>query len=272
MSEIYIDHDDTDDKKVTVGIVSDLHLECTSMDIPCDSLDVLVVAGDTHSKLTGVAHFVNTLLHEYPDLHIVLVAGNHEYYNKDIPYTHGQLAKMRSERCHVLLNSSAKVHGVTFVGGTLWARPPKWARQPIEKSVKDFGLIAGLTAEAMVEQCDECCNAIFDAADDHLLAHEHSLKNRPSRLVVVTHFAPSLRSLHPKFGTAAQPVNRYFCSELDSVVLASRADLWVHGHTHESMDYTLGETRVVCNPRGYSLESNEHPENPHFVRPLVVQL
>ena len=27
--------------------------------------------------------------------------------------------------------------------------------------------------------------------------------------------------------------------------------LWVHGHTHTSFNYTIGPTRVVCNPLGY---------------------
>jgi hypothetical protein len=30
------------------------------------------------------------------------------------------------------------------------------------------------------------------------------------------------------------------------------------GHTHESFDYEIGKTRVVCNPRGYaSTEENK---------------
>ena len=27
--------------------------------------------------------------------------------------------------------------------------------------------------------------------------------------------------------------------------------LWTHGHTHDVFDYVIGETRIVCNPRGY---------------------
>jgi len=27
--------------------------------------------------------------------------------------------------------------------------------------------------------------------------------------------------------------------------------LWTHGHMHNASDYMIGETRVVCNPRGY---------------------
>ena len=31
--------------------------------------------------------------------------------------------------------------------------------------------------------------------------------------------------------------------------------LWVHGHTHDSCDYRVGNTRVICNPRGYENEN-----------------
>jgi hypothetical protein len=41
-----------------------------------------------------------------------------------------------------------------------------------------------------------------------------------------------------------------FASDLDHLVRAPVA-LWVHGHTHESLDYTVNGTRVFCNPRGY---------------------
>jgi hypothetical protein len=39
-------------------------------------------------------------------------------------------------------------------------------------------------------------------------------------------------------------------------VIESRAALWIHGHVHTAQDYRLGETRVLCNPRGYPVENN----------------
>jgi Icc-related predicted phosphoesterase len=34
-----------------------------------------------------------------------------------------------------------------------------------------------------------------------------------------------------------------------------RAALWIHGHMHESFDYEVYGTRLVCNPRGYAPEA-----------------
>jgi hypothetical protein len=66
---------------------------------------------------------------------------------------------------------------------------------------------------------------------------------------VVTHHLPHRRSVHPRYdGDMLSPA---FASDLDHLVRAPVA-LWVHGHTHESMDYFVNGTRVVCNPRGYA--------------------
>jgi Icc-related predicted phosphoesterase len=66
--------------------------------------------------------------------------------------------------------------------------------------------------------------------------------------VVVTHHAPSARSVNPKY--EGDYLNPAFASEIlgaDGV----DAPLWIHGHMHDAVDYTVGKTRVVCNPRGY---------------------
>ena len=42
----------------------------------------------------------------------------------------------------------------------------------------------------------------------------------------------------------------------DFISYRPQIKLWMHGHTHEDFDYVLGETRVVCNPRGYVNHEN----------------
>lgn len=67
--------------------------------------------------------------------------------------------------------------------------------------------------------------------------------------MVVTHHAPSLRSVAPEYRT--DPVSSAFASDLEDLVTSSGASLWIHGHTHFVVDYRLGKTRVISNPRGY---------------------
>ena len=68
---------------------------------------------------------------------------------------------------------------------------------------------------------------------------------------MITHFAPSLRSADPRYGT--QPTTASFCNPDDDLI--PLADLWIHGHVHWRSDYALPRpdgrsTRVVCQARG----------------------
>ena len=67
------------------------------------------------------------------------------------------------------------------------------------------------------------------------------------KTVVVTHHAPSLKSIHSDY--KSNEWNPCFVSDLEK--LMDGVGFWVHGHTHSSFDYQIGKTRVVCNPRGY---------------------
>jgi predicted phosphodiesterase len=243
-----------------LGVVSDLHLEFSPLDVRCDGLDVLVLAGDTHSSLDGLRAFLADLLQRWPNLHVVVVAGNHEFYGKTMGACLDAMAGLRRERCHVLLNDAVRVHGVTFVGGTLWARMPAACKPEVKRAMSDFTRIPDLTFPAMEAQFDDCVLAIADACDG------------ADPVVVVTHFGPTLRSIHTKYGPPTLPANRYFANDLEAFVRSTQPLVWVQGHTHTSLDYRVGRTRVVCNPRGYSNEAGAHPENPEFENPKLIEL
>jgi hypothetical protein len=85
------------------------------------------------------------------------------------------------------------------------------------------------------------------------------------KVVVVTHHAPSMASVRPELREDA--LTPAFASNLDDIVSGSGAALWIHGHIHSSASYTLGRTRVVCNPRGYSFEPN-----PEFDPGLILEV
>jgi Icc-related predicted phosphoesterase len=74
--------------------------------------------------------------------------------------------------------------------------------------------------------------------------------------VVVTHHLPASSSIAKRY--ANDPLNPAFASSLESLIEAYRPVLWIHGHTHQPLDYELFGTRVVCNPRGYP---GEHVRN-----------
>jgi hypothetical protein len=84
------------------------------------------------------------------------------------------------------------------------------------------------------------------------------------KTVVITHHAPTARSVHPH--EQSDPLVPAFASNLEFLV--SEADVWVHGHIHLSTDYRLGHCRVICNPRGYPGRNRSNPasayENARF--------
>ena len=71
--------------------------------------------------------------------------------------------------------------------------------------------------------------------------------------MVVTHFAPSLRSADPRYGLV--PGTAGFCNALDA--LLPQAQLWLHGHLHCPSDYVHAGCRVVANPLGYASKGEQ---------------
>ncbi len=71
--------------------------------------------------------------------------------------------------------------------------------------------------------------------------------------VVVTHFAPSLRSADPRYGLV--PGTAGFCNALDD--LLPQAQLWMHGHLHAPQDYLHQGCRVFANPLGYARKNEQ---------------
>jgi hypothetical protein len=83
--------------------------------------------------------------------------------------------------------------------------------------------------------------------------------------VVITHHAPSMRSLPPD--VRDDPICCGYASDLEALIHEFQPLLWIHGHIHESSHYQIGRTTVLANPRGY-------PEslNPTFQENLVISL
>lgn len=61
---------------------------------------------------------------------------------------------------------------------------------------------------------------------------------------MVTHHAPHTWSVPA--ASEGDPLTPTYASDLER--LMGRSALWVYGHMHESCDYTVRGTRVVCNP------------------------
>ncbi len=248
-------------------IVSDLHLSRAGFDLPVTGADLLILAGDLARPADAVAWASRA---GRPALY---VAGNHEFYGGSLPGTRARLAELcAGTPIRFLDDGEVVVDGVRFLGTTLWSdfrldateAGRATARDAARQMIRDFTHIR-LDDASDQTFTPEHSARLFDAHVAWLDARLAAPHDGPT--VVITHHAPSPRSIHPRF--AGSPLNGCFVSDA-ARLLDGRAALWIHGHTHDSFDYVAGGTRVVCNPRGYMM--NGVGENPRFDPELVLDV
>ena len=260
-----------------IQLASDLHLELLAREWPQERLiaaapgaDVLVLAGDIDRGLRAIERFAR-----WP-VPVLYLAGNHEFYDSQWEQLRADLRRAaEGTAVRFLDNDAVTLGGVRFLGSTLWT---------------DYRLSGIAQPEAMAaaegflldHRRIQTRSGPFSAAQA-LAEHQRSRawlarelsRDHTTPTVVVTHHGPHPASIHARF--AGSPVNGAFVSDLTE--LAEQADLWLHGHVHDSFDYRVGRCRVVTNPRGYAQNRKEVAsvgelrfENPGFVDGLLVEL
>lgn len=246
-------------------ILSDLHMEFGPMDptyrVP--DCDVVILAGDIGNSIQGI-EWAKKL-----NLPVIQVAGNHEYYAQDMQ---GLLPRLREaaagSNVHFLENDTVVIDGVRFIGATLFTDFDLHGRGPLDAircqtDIKDFSRIDEVPGEAITAQ-----SYTRRFQESRFYISEALREPHDGKTVVVTHYGPTSMSIHPRYLQRDEPLNANYTSRLDDLVYYNGPDLWVHGHTHHNLDYVLGETRVVCNPRGYV----GHHLNPDFIPDLVLEV
>lgn len=283
-------------------VLSDLHVEFSPFTPDPDTVkaaDVIILAGDIYLGVKGITWARKT----FPDKPVVYVAGNHEFYGFHWDKLLDQLREeARAQDVYYLENESVSINGVRFLGATLWtdfqffgmSRRSKAMRE-VEWHLVDYSDIKAETIQP------EVVSAILGTQDGkkgpvrwspkltavHSLArHQASLAWLKSEFlqasksgnsvntVVVSHHYPHKNSTAPRY--ADDLVTAGYGSHLP-LDMITQADLWIHGHTHDSFDYEVGDAqksvRVVCNPRGYPLSRvTDQYENSNFNPKLLIDL
>lgn len=116
------------------------------------------------------------------------------------------------------------------------------AGQQIQIGMKKKESPARFTPEDAVEENRKCFAYI-----KHIVENCAPWEN----VVVVGHHTPSHQSCHPRYKHDQIMNGGYHNSYEEYIMDHPQIVLWTHGHTHERYDYMIGETRIVCNPRGY---------------------
>jgi predicted phosphodiesterase len=263
-----------------IKIVSDLHLEFADLMLPNnEGADVLVLSGDImiaedlhdhpHFDFNPYSHgafaelgrkqqrvatfrdFLKRCAFQYP--HVVYVAGNHEFYNgkfyKGIQYLRDECAKYPN--VYFLEKDTKIIDDIVFVGGTLWTDMNKHdplTLHAVRDMMNDFRLIKN----------DQKGFTPLKPADT-VIRHRETLQyikhivseHKDKTCVVVGHHSPSFQSCHPQYANNYLMNGAYHSDLSEFIIDHPQIKLWTHGHTHHPFDYVIGETRVVCNPRGY---------------------
>ena len=265
-----------------IQIVSDLHLEFSDINIQnTNNADVLILGGDIcvaqdlhdHPEPNNTADqaviaagtglgrrqqsaqryrdFFKRCSFQFP--HVIYIAGNHEFYNgkfyAGIDYLREECAKYPN--VYFLENDTKVIDDVTFVGATLWTDMNKGdplTMHAIEGMMNDFRIIRN-------DFRNYAPMSARDVADRHartlayfrsVLAEQHDRK-----FVVVGHHSPSFQSVHDLYKDQYLMNGGYHSDLSEFIMDHPQVRLWTHGHTHNPFDYVIGNTRVVCNPRGY---------------------
>jgi len=221
-----------------LGIFSDLHLEHDKITNPyvfVPEEDVFYInAGDTDAT----AMFRNQFIRDEED-RMFSILGNHDYWEGDfIEYPESMYERT--------------VGGVKIAGATLWT--------PMSSYVEFNKYTWKLNDSRYIEGMN------FDNYNLMHLKHREFLFNSKAD-IIVSHHSPSAFAIGDEF--RGDEMNYSFHNNFFDRIFEMEhpPKLWIHGHTHVPMDYMIGKTRVICNPRGYP--SNRTYDN---FKPLIVEL
>ena len=233
--------------------------------LPTDPQTILIIAGDL-----GLGHQMPIISAALEHLstrfeYVLWVAGNHFYYFNNIfgalgSYLHGKNFPMNVQLLEDLYMLRG---GIVFVGATLWtsfggSNPLYMLRA--KNGMNDFRIIKDYIHNLPILPEDTIPHFTHSAS----LIFEVIRSNK--KVVVVTHHAPSFQSIPRRY--QGDDLNYAYASDLDNVIHRTAPLLWVHGHTHDSFDYNIDNTRIICNPYGYK----DYMENEQYQNKLVIEV
>jgi len=257
-------------------IVSDMHVhDPASAQVTIPEADVCICAGDVSGHVDVTWTYLQQKI--APHMPVALVLGNHDFYHGTIDAVLEIMrTRARGTNITILENSAMVIGGVQIIGATLWTNfllpfggPGLELPLPVrkdaaidacQKMMVDFRAIYGSPSYGAAGLIGPG-EMIGRHEASRLYITNELAKPFPGKRIVVTHHAPSPLSQDRRY--IGSPTNPAFMSDLTDTIQRGRPDLWEHGHVHQFFDYTIGETRILCNPKGYGREATGF--RPEFV-------
>lgn len=251
-------------------IYSDLHYEIGGRFVPPAGLrgtvDGVILAGDVSSGRDAMRHARE--IAEQVEAPAILIAGNHEFYGGVIEDVIDELHTLSDDQVRFLECETAVIAGVRILGTTLWTdfglNPELYgaARGTMSDLLGDYSTIRRKLSEFSACRINTDYMLALHRTYFEWLNRELS-NGFDGPTVVITHTAPSRRSITSH--NSHQVVAAAFASNLEDFVDNHEIAAWVHGHIHDSVDYMIGNTRVVSNPYGYERIEPNRAFAPDFI-------
>lgn len=252
-------------------ILSDLHLDFMKFPIENIGEDLLIIAGDLSGKHRLSTVFIEKYLSANNNV-LIFVPGNHDYYDNSIESTDEKFEKLEAKyksRFYYLRDKHIKVGNVQFFGATLWTDYGNdySAMDVCRSKINDYRKIIYGKHFLTPEDTINFHRFTLSGMHEFLETKDPSIPT-----IIITHHAPVISSIPYRYLT--DELTPSFASDLEDLINNNAIDIWIHGHIHDSMDYKIRNTRILCNPRGYArLRKRTVAEENHEFNPnLIVEL
>jgi hypothetical protein len=220
---------------------------------------------DNAKKNTFIAdryrRFCNEELIKYRK--VLYICGNHEHYHNSYEDTFARLRRELPANTQLLEAESVQIDDVHFFAGTFWTDMNK--RNPmtmeiVKQGMADFHVIKhGDSIKVETNYGDAYYTNKFSPAyvagiyDDTVSKLKDFLdEHATDKVVVISHHAPSSLSVNDRYKDDHHMNFGYHGNLTHFILDHPQIKTWVHGHMHDPVDYCIGSTRVLSNPRGYA--------------------
>ena len=239
--------------------LSDLHNEFNQFILPSSPHDkdtILILAGDVGvvSKIGTISNLLIQAAQQFKQ--VLYVFGNHEHYAGHINRSHiivnDYIKTLNLPNVHILENDLFEIDDVVFLGATLWTDfDNKNSNTMINATMmmNDYRMIKRLHKNESVRLLPQHILDIHLKSRKMLVTNIKKFKKQNKKVVVITHHAPCELSIEAQYKGDA--LNGAFYTNLSDIIMTTNPEMWIHGHMHNTSDYTLGNCRIIANPRGY---------------------
>ena len=228
-------------------ILSDLHFEFLAdngksfMGRLWPGHDACVIAGDLCSY-KGLADSLKRCCDAFKK--VIYVTGNHEYYGATFEEVHDVVGNVKAKNFTWLNNQTMELDGKVIYGGTMWFN--EHFNPMIRFGMNDFSQIKN--TDLIFENHNKFVTGLWEQKKVD---------------IVISHHLPAEGSIAPQF--KGDMMNHFFMHDMEKFINERKPSHWIHGHTHTTCDYDMGDTRVICNPMGYPMEPGHYTWKPVVV-------